>query len=220
RSSPWRRCSPFSPPSSRLSLSIVATPIVPDAGRMTAPGLAENRPRCTSQFGGNRSLIGGLPLTPYRVAIPGTVPSATASPAWARLTSTSASPATTRIPSLKGRGLATPSFLPAHSGPCRVASSANGRSGEASCSIHQTLRKRSSRKSPVWITHLAEVTTTNSRRTRPIDRRGARRGQGAGDRDSGPPREPRRPIAGASAVGPQASTSEDEGVVGGLDSIR
>jgi hypothetical protein len=74
RSSPWRRCSPFSPPSSRSSLSIVATPIVPDASRMTAPGLAENGPRCTSQFGGNRSLIGGLPLTPYRVAIPGTVP--------------------------------------------------------------------------------------------------------------------------------------------------
>jgi hypothetical protein len=66
--------------------------------------------------------------------------------------------------------------------------------GWESCSIPQALRKRSSCKSPVWITHLAEVTAADGRQTRRMDRRGTSRGQGAGDRHSGPAREPRRPI--------------------------
>jgi hypothetical protein len=125
RRSQWRRCSPFSPPSSRSSPSIAATPFVPDADRMTAPGRDENWPRCASQFGGNRNLIGDPPLAPYRVAIPGTVPLRNRVASFDAVPSTSASPATTRIPSLKGRGLATPSVLPVHFGPCQIASSVN-----------------------------------------------------------------------------------------------
>ena len=66
---------PSLPPSSRSLPSIVATlRFVPDPDRMIAPGRAEIRPHRASQPVEYRILLGNVPLTPHRAAIPGTAP--------------------------------------------------------------------------------------------------------------------------------------------------